>query len=141
MKNNLKLIFLILLPLFVQSQNDTMCGKAVHTFNSLNPVGITGPIGSIYDTRNFSAISAGENWSAINSFIPSNWYKDSIGSIFPITIDNLQNVYLGASRIYLTSTIPVGLNECQIYKCSPPTYKAIPFCALPCSGSGGFVGM
>ncbi len=131
----------MLLPLFVQSQNDTMCGKSVHTFNSVNNMNIqTGPIGAIYDTRNFSAISAGSHWSPINSFIPSNWYSDSIGPIFPIAIDNFQNVYLGTSRIYTIATIPVGLNECQIYKCSPPTYKAIPFCSLPCSGGGGFVG-
>lgn len=131
----------MLLPLFVQSQNDTMCGKAVHTFNSVNNMNIqSGPIGAIYDTRNFSAISAGSHWSPINSFIPSNWYSDSIGPIFPIAIDNFQNVYLGTSRIYSIATIPVGLNECQIYKCSPPTYKAIPFCSLPCSVGGGFVG-
>ena len=141
MKNILTLIFLLLLPLFVLSQSDTMCGRAVHTFNSVNNMQIqTGPIGAIYDTRDFSAVLAGQQWSTINSFIPSNWYSDSIGPIFPITIDNFQNVYLGTSRIYSIATIPVGLNECQIYKCSPPTYKAIPFSTLPCSGSGGFVG-
>ncbi|MBK6824399.1 MAG: hypothetical protein IPG87_15980 [Saprospiraceae bacterium] len=69
MKNILKLIFLLLSPLCVQSQSDTMGGKAVHTFNSVNNSNIqTGPIGAIYDTRNFGLISPGSDWSTIGSF-------------------------------------------------------------------------
>lgn len=100
------------------------------------------PNGVIYDTRFNSNAPLGDDWGvALNTpsetIHPSNWTGRDIGNIFGTAIDKDENIYLGASGIYDTTVFPTPTANAvpgRVYKCSPPTYTAVPFFDLTNTG-------
>lgn len=130
---------LVLEPCGEFTPNSEYCGWTVATCYGEK---VNDPVAVIYNTRNNSAAPLGGNWGAtISSIHPANWTVSQIGQIFGIAIDNDENIYLASSDIYFHNPIsgivsanpqrPAPFTAGQIFKCSPPTWQAIPFATLP----------
>jgi hypothetical protein len=118
-------------------------GMAVVTCNA--EPGTNGAVGAIIDVRNNATAPRGTDWApSISKIYPSNWTIDSIGQIFSIAIDDNSNVYLAASDVYDQQFNPDVYGPAQIFKASPPSFRALPFATLPntggsLNGTGGMV--
>jgi len=115
-------------------------GWAVTTCTA--PFGSGGTTGVIYDTRNNqSDAPKGCDWEDLPEITPSNWNIDSIRQVFGVALDEFDNIYLGASDVYKTNYTPInGLSRGQIFKCEAPSFRAVPFVALP-TGQGELNGI
>lgn len=105
----------------------------------------------VYDTRFNSTAPKGEDWgtaaSPVTAIHPPNWNEGEIGQVFGIAIDDEQNIYLASSDIYMdadgiTYSPPIisgnvsrPYSAGQVFRCSPPTWTAIPFVDIPNTGA------
>ncbi|MEO6189750.1 MAG: hypothetical protein ABIO44_04595, partial [Saprospiraceae bacterium] len=77
------------------------CGWTVATCYSPNT---TDPVGVIYDTRLNSSAVPGTDWGSAlppaSKIHPTPWKTPSIGQVFGIAIDNVDQIYLAATDVY-----------------------------------------
>lgn len=117
--------------------NSEHCGWTVATHYAFEE---RDPVASIYDTRFNSTAPLGGDWgSTLVPTRPSNWTSAQIGQVFGIAIDHQENIYLASSDIYFSSGFPssnIGrpYTPGQIFKCTPPSWNAVPFAVLPNTG-------
>lgn len=121
--------------------NGEYCGWSVAT--CFGPEGQ--PVGVIYNTSNNHSAPRGDVW-APPEIHPPTWTSNSIGQIFGVAIDNSNSdIYLASSDVYyIDSPSPLKSGNTsrpyscgQIFKCSPPSWDAIPFADIPNSCDDG----
>jgi len=131
-----------------EATNTELTGFSVVTCYAANP---GDPVGVIYDTSMNAAAPLGDDWGVAltaatpsKAIHPASWTAANIGQVFGIAIDDDKNIYLAASHIYAQGVSPTPAQNAipaQVYKCSGPTWNAVPWVALPNTGTGNLNGI
>lgn len=133
------------LPCGTFAPNSEHCGWTVVTCYGFES---NDHIGAIINTENNHTAPLGSDWVSSVKTVPANWLVKDLGQIFGITIDQNENIYLASSDVYFHDGLGVPSSNLsrpygcgQIFKCSPPSWVAVPFVDIPNScGNGNGIG-